>query len=617
MENSNRVNNNVEEIKARLNVVDVVGEYVRLTKAGANWKGLCPFHHEKSPSFTVNEEKQFFHCFGCNKSGDIFTFVQEMESLEFREALKLLAEKAGVQLEEYKGTNHDDKKRILAALELATKFYETQLWKGMGKDKIMKYLHDRGLKDEIIQKFRLGYAPNGWDNIMKFLASRGYTIEEVAKTGLLVEKAVISHQSSEKIADDRLPMTNRFYDRFRDRIMFPIADAMGNVVGYSARVVPGGDESQAKYINTPETVVYHKSKVLYGLNYAKQAIKEKNYVLLVEGNMDVIASSQAGIENAVAVSGTALTSDQVVILKRYTDNIAMLFDMDSAGQQAAQKSANLCFEKEMNVKIVTLGEVKDASDAVQKDPALLLDAVKKSVSAMDYFFKNILERYDKKTASGKNNIVKDILDHVAHFENKIEKSFWIKKIAHELDVEENVVADVLRTVELNLQHDFQQQPDETPEQAEYFQKRSDVIRDCLLGVIISNKKVWKEIFENEFDKDWVKKDPMIEFILRSGPENDFSFDALTEKIKDEKSREKLKRIYFETKYRFSAGEVAEYSQEELRDSAKSYIAQYLKELQKEKLRSIIREIEIAEQKGDKDTLAKLMREFTRLSQAIK
>ncbi|HOX10427.1 MAG TPA: DNA primase, partial [Candidatus Moranbacteria bacterium] len=300
------MNNNVEEVKARLNIVDIVSEYVRLTKAGANWKGLCPFHHEKSPSFMVNEDKQIFHCFGCAKGGDVFTFVQEMESLEFREVLKMLADKAGVQLEQYKSEDTGNKKRILAALELATKFYETQLWKGMGKDKIMQYLHERGLTDKSIQKFRLGYAPNGWDNIIKFLTGRGFTIQEIAQTGLLVEKTADSNQNTAN-------SNKNFYDRFRDRIMFPISDNMGNVIGYSARVAPGGDESQAKYVNTPETVVYHKSKVLYGLNHAKQDIKNKNYVLLVEGNMDVIASSQAGLGNVVAVSGTALTPDQILM----------------------------------------------------------------------------------------------------------------------------------------------------------------------------------------------------------------------------------------------------------------------------------------------------------------
>jgi len=598
------MNNNVEEVKSRLNIVDVVGEYVRLTKAGANWKGLCPFHHEKSPSFMVNEEKQIFHCFGCTKGGDVISFVMEMESLEFREALKILAEKAGVELEEYKSEDSGNKKRIMSALELSAKFYETQLWNGMGKDKILKYLYDRGLTDKSIKKFRLGYAPNGWDNIIKFLIGRGYSMEEIFQTGLLVEKT-----------NDDKQRTNKYYDRFRDRIMFPIMDIMGNVIGYSARVAPGGDETQAKYINTPETIVYHKSKALYGISHAKNDIKQRNYTLLVEGNMDVISSSQAGIQNVVAVSGTALTPDQIVILKRYSSNIAMLFDMDSAGQQAARKSADLCFRKDMKVKIVALTDGKDAADVVAKDPKFLLKAVKESVGAMDYFWSIALGKYDRNSASGKNNIAKEILAHAANMENKIERSYWIKKIAHELDVEENVINDVLKAV-VAIPEEYAEQKVDLSGESASFQKRSDMIRDSFVGVIVSDSEIWKELSEKNADKDWVKNDYLLQFVFEKGTGSEFSFDKLLASIEDESLVEKLRKIYFDTKFRFTQEEFIEQSQEELKKLADLYMAQYVKELQKEKLHSIIREIENAEHKGDKETLAKLMSEFTKLSQEM-
>ncbi|MDD5464203.1 MAG: DNA primase [Candidatus Moranbacteria bacterium] len=599
------MNNNVEEIKSRLNIVDIVGEYVRLTKAGSHWKGLCPFHNEKSPSFMVNEEKQIFHCFGCAKGGDVFSFVQEIESMEFREVLKILAEKAGVQLEEYKGGQvTDNKKRILEALELATKFYETQLWKGVGKDGIMQYLHTRGLNDESIKNFRLGYAPNGWDNISKFLLDRGYNLSEIEKTGLLVKKENGSG----------------YYDRFRDRIMFPITDVMGNVVGYSARVAPGGDESQAKYVNTPETLVYHKGKVLYGLSYAKSEIKKKNYVLLVEGNMDVIASAQAGITNTVAVSGTALTGDQITMLKRYTENIAMLFDMDSAGQAAAQKSADLCLQKSVNVKIVTLQDGKDAADVVAKDPELLLSAVKKSVLAMEYFFNEALKKYDKKTADGKMHIAKEVLSHVANIENQIEKAHWIKKIAHTVEVEEKVVTDVLKTVVANAGQQSQAQHPVSSsvltEQEASFQKRSDAVRNSLIGLVMSDAKIWKENFETQLDSQWAKDDSLVQFVLKNGAESGFSFDNLLASIEDDRAIESLRKIYFNAKYLFTQEGVVEYSTEELRKLVDEYISKYIKELQKEKLYDIIKQIENAEQKGDKETLAKLMSEFTKLSQEM-
>ncbi|HEX8974296.1 MAG TPA: DNA primase [Patescibacteria group bacterium] len=595
------MNNNVEEIKSRLNIVDVVGEYVRLTKAGSHWKGLCPFHHEKSPSFMVNEEKQIFHCFGCAKGGDVFTFVQEIESMEFREVLKMLAEKAGVQLEQYQSKESGSKKRVLEALELATKFYETQLWKGMGKEKILGYLNGRGINDDSIRQFRLGYAPNGWDNISKFLLERGFTMEEISQTGLLVKKENGSGS----------------YDRFRDRIMFPIQDIMGSVIGYSARVVPGADESQAKYINTPETLVYHKSKALYGISHAKNEIKQKNYVLLVEGNMDVIASHQAGLRNTVAVSGTALTSDQITILKRYTENMAMLFDMDSAGQLAAQKSADLCFENGMQVKIVTLSEGKDAADVVQKDPQKLVAAVESSVSAMDFFFQAILKKYDKTSAQGKQQIAREVLSHVSHAASPIEKAHWVKKLAHELDVEEKVIADVLLSVSPANQQRFDRgQIQLASKDQSSFQKRSDVIRDSLVGLIMSDRSVWQEIAEREIDNAWVQDDAMIRFVLSKGSENGFSFDNLLSGIENEQARERLRRIYFASKYTFTQDSVMEPTPEELRVLIDSHINQYAKELQKQRLHAIIKEIKSAEQAGNKEALTNLMGEFAKLSQEL-
>jgi DNA primase len=602
------MNNNVEEIKARLNIVDVVGEYVRLTKAGANWKGLCPFHGEKSPSFMVNEEKQIFHCFGCTKGGDVFTFVQEIESLEFREVLKLLAEKAGVELQEYKGGQqvHDDKKRIMAALELATKYYEKQLQENSGSQAIKKYLHERGINDESILKYRLGYAPSGWDNVLKFLLNEGFALAEINKTGLLVEKS----QDSQAGKQD-----SRYYDRFRDRIMFPITDAMGGIVGYSARVTPGQDETQAKYINSPESLVYHKGKALYGIFNAKGEIKRKNYVLLVEGNLDVIAAAQAGIGNVVAVSGTALTPDQLTMLKRYTENIAMLFDMDAAGQQAAQKSADLCLSMGINVKIVTLTDGKDAADVAVKDPNLLLSAVKNATFAMEYFFAEALEKYDRNSADGKRQIVKEILSHVSHLESTVEKAHWIKKVAHQVDVEEKVIGDVLQNIAASLSRNASQTAIIAQQDAS-FQKRSDIVRDSLAGAIMSSQKIWKIASEQKNSEPWAVGDAILKYILKKGPEVGYSFDVLLALIEDPRAAEKLRKIYFETKYRFTQDGVIEYGEEDLRQLMDGYIAQYVKELQKEKLHVIIKEIETAEQKGDKETLAKLMSEFTKLSQEM-
>lgn len=555
----------------------------------------------------VNEEKQIYHCFGCAKGGDVFSFVQEIESMEFREVLKILADKAGVQLEEYKGgPSGDSKKRILEALEMANKFYETQLWKGPGKEKIMQYLYDRGINDQSIQKFRLGYAPAGWDNIINFLLGRGFNLDEISKTGLVVEKA--NEAKSYKLEAN-------YYDRFRDRIMFPVMDIMGQVVGYSARVAPGQDESQAKYINTPEGLVYHKSKALYGISLAKNEIKQKNYVLLVEGNLDVIASSQAGLGNVVAVSGTALTPDQVTMLKRYSDNMAMLFDMDSAGQLAAQKSADLCLQKGINVKIVTLTDGKDAADVAQKNPELLLEAVRKSVPAMEYFFQQALQKHDRKSAEGKNNIAKEVLKHVAFLESKIEKAHWIKKIAHEVDVEEKVVSDVLKSMDQIAPRSGQDNVIKT-EKMQTVQTRLEVLRDTMLGAIMKNSKIWGEICEKWSTSEWAKADPWIMLVLQKGMAAGFSFDQMLANIGNDATIEQLRKIYFNTEFGFGDNP-SDNTEKDVRLMVEEYIGNYLKELQKEKVHSIIKEIEMAERVGDKELMKKLMGQLTELSQAIK
>ncbi|NTV41072.1 MAG: DNA primase [Candidatus Moranbacteria bacterium] len=612
------MNNNIEEIKARLNIVDVVGEYVRLTKGGANWKGLCPFHSEKSPSFMVNEEKQIFHCFGCSKGGDVFTFVQEIESLDFRETLKMLAEKAGVQLEQYQGVpqEKDHKKRILEALELATKFFETQLWKGMGKDKVLGYLNERGISDDSIRNFRLGYAPAGWDNILKFLLTRGFSLEEISKTGLLVQKENGSG----------------FYDRFRDRIMFPIQDVMGVVVGYSARVAPGQDESQAKYINSPETLVYHKSKALYGLSHAKQNIKQKNFTLLVEGQMDVIACHQAGLQNTVAVSGTALTSDHITILRRYSENITMLFDMDSAGQKATQKSVQLyitylaeLFKKDLIPLIVFLKSGKDAAETAKNNPKDLLDAVSKPLNALEYLLDNIVSKYDKNTSAGRSSIIKEWFEIISNIPNESEmnrgeKVFWSKKLAYRIDIEEKFLLDVLKATRSNsdnrrFERNNNEKVSSKSENLNF--DRLDIIRETLAGLIISDKIIWQETTEKESVKPWAQNDKILKFLFDKGPQVDFSYEKLLHSIPEEQTKKRLSELYFAAKYRFSQDGVVEYAGDELRRLVAVHIDQYVKELQKNKLHSIMKEIKSAEERGDKEALKKLMSEFSTLSQESK
>lgn len=321
----------VDVVKSRINIVDLVGEYVRLIKAGSRYKACCPFHQEKTPSFIVNDDRQTYHCFGCGRGGDIFSFVMEAEQIGFREALEVLADKAGVELQRHSsgGGSGNAKKKMYAALEKAAAFYIKQLHDGVGRDVALPYLRARGISDDGMARFRLGFAPQGWNHLEKFLRGQNIDCATAVAAGLLIRKDHVATADT----------TARTYDRFRHRIMFPICDALGRVIGFTARALPGDDARGGKYINTPETLLYRKSAVLYGIDIAKNAIKQQDCAVIVEGNMDVIALHGAGVPYTVAVSGTAMTDQHITALRRYTKNIILFFDADGAGVAAARKSA--------------------------------------------------------------------------------------------------------------------------------------------------------------------------------------------------------------------------------------------------------------------------------------
>ncbi len=592
----------IEEIKSRLNIVDVLGEYLRLTKTGTNYRALCPFHNEKSPSFMVSEEKQIWHCFGCQKGGDIFSFVMEIEGLEFRDALKQLAEKAGVELKRAAPGTAEKKNCTLEILELATKFYEIQLWKGAGKERIVNYLKERGLTEETIKVFRLGYAPNGWRNILEFLIKRGYAKDEIEKTGLLVRKDDAQNQNSNV----------KLYDRFRDRIIYPICDYSGRVLGYSARVAPGGDESQAKYVNSPETEVYHKSKALYGIDKAKNEIKLKDFVLLVEGNMDVIAASQAGIKNVVAVSGTALTPTQLDTLKRYTKNIKMLFDMDSAGEAATKKSIKLCLEKDIAVQIVELSFGKDAADVVKNDPEKLCKAIDNSKSAMQYLYDKAFKVFDGNTAEGKKKISEALLEMIASFSNEVEKSHWIKKLAQGLDVTELALTAELKKAKLidRISVSKKTQVDEL-EKNENRQK-IDILLEELAGLMLVSGEIWKEVQEKKEYHAYFSRHALLDLMLKRGVESNFDFNSLTRSI-DRELKLHAEKLFFRKKFRLGLNNsLEEVLMENFPKEVKELLSELKKEIKKIKLVQITKDLKLAESRKDRTALKFLRSEFEKV-----
>ena len=419
--------NDVELIKSRLDIVEVVGEYVRLKQSGQNWKGLCPFHGEKTPSFMVHKEKQIWHCFGCGLGGDVFEFIEKIENVDFPEALELLARKAGVELTRapQDGQTSSQRTRLFHLLEAAAAFYQAQLQTSASAG-AKQYLLKRGVTEESINTFSLGYALPEWDKLTNHLRHEGFSIDELVAAGLALKS-------------ERGPGV---YDRFRDRLMFPISDAQGRIVGFGGRTLEANVKEasatagQAKYINSPQGPIYNKSLILYNLFQAKEYIRAQGYALLVEGYMDVVGSWQAGVKNVAATSGTALTPEQIKLLKRYTSEIRLAFDADLAGQTASERGIDLALQAELEVKIVRLSQGKDPDEAARAGADGFKTDVERALPVGDYAFDTVLTRVDATTREGKKQAAKLLLAAIAKLPNPVERDFYLKRLAKELDVDE-------------------------------------------------------------------------------------------------------------------------------------------------------------------------------------
>jgi DNA primase len=421
--------NQSEEIKEKLDIVDIIRDYVPLKASGSNFKSNCPFHNEKTASFMVSPEKQIYHCFGCGRGGDVFKFIMEIEGLDFVDTLKLLAPKAGVSLEQKNYRSTSKKSRLLEIMKLTTKYFEKSLQSTDNGKKVLEYLKERGLKEDTIKYWKLGYSQNSWDDVLNFLKEKKYREDEIFSAGISKKKENSSH----------------YYNRFRNRIMFPIFDISGNTIAFTSRVNPYSqdDEKMAKYINSPETEVYYKSKVLYGIDRAKMDIKKQDFAIVVEGQTDVIMSHQEGFSNTIASSGTALGSEQLKIIKRYTNNLYLAFDMDKAGQMAADRGIKEALEEEMNIKIILLPEGKDPADLLKQDKSLYEKAVKEAKNMMEYYIEKILSEYDVAKVDEKKLASAKIMTLLNKIKNDIEKDYWIKAVSEKLDISETVLREYL------------------------------------------------------------------------------------------------------------------------------------------------------------------------------
>ena len=413
----------IEEIKNRIDIVDLVGSYLRLQKAGANFKAVCPFHREKTPSFNVSPARQIWHCFGCGKGGDAFEFIKEIESVEFYDALKILAERTGVELINENSGEKNERSRLLALLEDAAKFFESNLVVGQPSS---AYLQFRGLAEDTIKEFRIGYASQEWKGLFNHLLAKGYKADEIERAGLVVRS------QNSKIA------SQNYYDRFRGRIIFPIFDYSGRVVAFGGRIYPE-KENEAKYVNSPETPLYQKSKILYGLNKSKNEILKDSKCVVVEGYVDMIMSWQSVVQNVVASSGTALTEDQLKILRRLGDRLIIAFDMDKAGEEAARRGISLALAEGFEVKVVAeLKNFKDPADAALSDPETWKRAVKNSRHIAQFYIDSALKKFQASTPEAKREFQKSVIPIIAILP-ELEQAHWIKEIANILSIKEEAV----------------------------------------------------------------------------------------------------------------------------------------------------------------------------------
>lgn len=415
----------IQEVKQATDIVQIISERVNLQRSGTNWRGLCPFHSEKSPSFFVSEQLQRYRCFGCGKSGDAFTFLDEYEGMTFAEALQYLADRAGITLTKQTFTDEDEqRKRLLEILNLSREYYYYLLTEHDVGKKAMAYLKERGISNESIKIFQIGYALPSWDGLLKYLnTKKNYSLADIQASGLIIKN-----------------QGGRTYDRFRDRLMFPLTDHRGRVVGFSGRVLDSTIK-EAKYINTPETLLYHKSQLLFGFSQLYQEIRKENEIVIVEGEFDVISSAQAHVNNVAAVKGSALTEDHMRLLSRTVERVLLCFDTDSAGIEATRRAITVAKPFGIELRVLDFGDEgkKDPDDLSRTNPQKWRQVVKSSISVYEFLIRASLQEHDPTKPEGKRKIVDQLAPVISQISHAVEREYYVKKLAEALSVKESAL----------------------------------------------------------------------------------------------------------------------------------------------------------------------------------
>lgn len=587
---------NISKIKERLSIVDIVSGYLKVQKAGINFKAPCPFHNEKTPSFFISPERQMWKCFGCSKGGSIFDFIMEIEGVDFPEALRILAARAGIELEKFDSSVRNSKDRLYEICESSARFFEKQLGHSSSGSRAVEYLKNRGLENATIIKFRLGFAPKTWDALSGYLRNSGFTEKEIIDSGMVIKR------ESEGI-----------YDRFRSRVMFPISDVNGRVVGFTGRILEG-DEKEAKYINTPQTLIYDKSRILYGLEHSRGDIRKKDKCLLVEGNMDVIMSHQAGVANVVASSGTALTPMHLAMLKRYTDNLDFCFDTDSAGAMATKRGIGMALGQNFSVRAVSIDdkECKDPADYVKKYGKEWEKIVSSARPVMDFYFEKAKENYKPESAESKKNVILTVAPFIKSISSRVERAHWINKLAYLLRVKEEAIEADIMSVQDDLSVYSTADRRQPPVGAKKTQLpvERDILNETLLSVVFKKPFLFKEEI-TALDKSFLNSLASQVFgeLAKENLEQ-FNFGSFAAKFNSDKTLD-LEFIYLRSQALWD-----NFEDDELKVEFNNILNKLKQKIIHLRLADLGYEMRAAEAAGDKASIGVLAARFNELTQAL-
>ncbi|HBG61517.1 MAG: DNA primase [Omnitrophica WOR_2 bacterium GWF2_38_59] len=579
----------VSQVIDRSDIVEIISSYIPLKRAGRNFKAACPFHNEKTPSFVVNPDKQIFHCFGCGVGGNVVSFVMKQDNMDFPEAIRVLAQKVNVVIEEVdEPTRRSTNERLLIFKlnELAANYFQENLLSTRTKmaSDARKYLKERNVDFETVKNFKVGLAVDKWDGLLEHLKNKGVSLGLMEKAGLII------------------PRDNGrgFYDRFRNRIIFPIFDTRGNCRAFGARAL---EDNQAKYLNSPETIVYTKGNHLYGFHLAKNSITQEDAVIVVEGYLDCIMPYQFGVQNIVASLGTALTVEQIRLIRRYSRNVILLFDMDKAGEAAMLRSLDTLVEEEMNVKVAILDEGEDPDSFIRmKGQEVFLDRIKNAQLMIDYKLSSLKKKYDSKTAEGKEKITSEMLVTIGKFRSEVIKSDYIKLLAHRLHVSEQaLLAELQKGGKGSVKNYF----NEEKKQKTLGEAQRVTVERGILKLLLEEKEfieaTKKEMLPADFQDKGIR-DVVTKIFGMFDQGKGIDVGSLISSFEDQKMQQMISSLVIED--HTIAGDKKKMHSD--------YMSVIKKRRDKTRREDLIRKITEAESQGDHEKLEGLVKEFNQL-----